>query len=170
MGGYEQDYWAGVVTVWIICGVIGGAISNGKNRGFGEGFLLGLLLGPIGILIAAVLSPRGPLESHAHGIPFRECPHCKSAIRADATVCAHCQRESPSWRFHEGLWWWKDENGRDFYFSPRQGRSLPWEPATEREPAQPQRAQEGPGAGGRAIGLNEDDYPDPMQSFYRRPG
>jgi hypothetical protein len=35
----------------------------------------------------------------------RECPHCKSAIRPDASVCPHCQRESEPWTLKDGYWW-----------------------------------------------------------------
>ena len=42
---------------------------------------------------------------------YRHCPHCKERMRGDATVCPHCQRESESWRLHEGRWWRKDDAG-----------------------------------------------------------
>lgn len=35
----------------------------------------------------------------------RECPHCKSQIRPDASVCPHCQRESEAWTLSEDRWW-----------------------------------------------------------------
>jgi hypothetical protein len=35
----------------------------------------------------------------------RECPHCREAMRRDASVCAHCQRESPAWSYESGVWW-----------------------------------------------------------------
>lgn len=41
----------------------------------------------------------------------RECPHCKSAIRPDASVCPHCQRESPPWTLHVGEWWRREPDG-----------------------------------------------------------
>jgi hypothetical protein len=38
----------------------------------------------------------------------RECAHCKSQIRPDASVCPHCQRESAAWTLKENLWWRKE--------------------------------------------------------------
>ncbi len=35
-------------------------------------------------------TPGPDLDRH----PMRECPYCRSNIRADATVCPYCQRES----------------------------------------------------------------------------
>lgn len=42
---------------------------------------------------------------------MRECPHCKSAMPRDASVCATCRRDSEPWQFHEGRWWAKTPNG-----------------------------------------------------------
>lgn len=47
----------------------------------------------------------------------RECPHCKSAIRPDASVCPHCQRESAPWKLHNNIWW-RDEAGSWFWLDP----------------------------------------------------
>ena len=41
----------------------------------------------------------------------RECPHCKSAMRRDASVCTACQRESSPWIFHGGHWWATSDQG-----------------------------------------------------------
>jgi hypothetical protein len=37
----------------------------------------------------------------------KECEHCKSQIRPDASVCPHCQRDVQAWTLHEGTWWQK---------------------------------------------------------------
>jgi len=50
----------------------------------------------------------------------RECPHCKSAIRPDATVCPHCRRESEPWTLHENTWWRHDEGGAWLRYEPLQ--------------------------------------------------
>ena len=47
--------WLGV-PVWLICGVIGAWIATSKNRGGCFWFLLCSVLGPLGIILAAVVS------------------------------------------------------------------------------------------------------------------
>ena len=44
------------VVVWLVCGAIGAAIMSGKGRSGVGGFALGVLLGPIGLIIALLLS------------------------------------------------------------------------------------------------------------------
>lgn len=82
LGFHHQTHM--IVIVWIAMGVIGALIGREKDRA-GDGFCLGLLLGPIGLIIALFLKPRNR----------KECPHCRSAIHRDASVCPHCQREQP---------------------------------------------------------------------------
>jgi hypothetical protein len=38
---------------------------------------------------------------------YRECLHCKEAIRRDAEICPHCRQPSTPWRFYEGRWWFR---------------------------------------------------------------
>lgn len=57
----------------------------------------------------------------------RECPFCKSAIRRDASVCPHCQRESEPWLLHDGRWWVKRDSG-DYYLDEKTGAWMKWEP------------------------------------------
>jgi uncharacterized paraquat-inducible protein A len=45
--------------------------------------------------------PVVPVAAQLH----RECPHCKESMRCDASVCPHCRRESPAWRYSDGQWW-----------------------------------------------------------------
>lgn len=42
----------------------------------------------------------------------RECPHCKTPTRPDATVCATCRRDVEPWRLVAGSWWDRDGGGR----------------------------------------------------------
>jgi hypothetical protein len=48
--------WFGI-PVWIVCGVIGAWIATSKGRGGCFWFALCGFLGPIGVIIAAVISP-----------------------------------------------------------------------------------------------------------------
>ena len=55
----------------------------------------------------------GPLAPSPPGSPeaaalYRECPHCKEAVRRDAEVCPHCRKESTPWRFHDDHWWYRE--------------------------------------------------------------
>jgi hypothetical protein len=38
---------------------------------------------------------------------YRECPHCKEAMRRDAQTCPHCRQLSTPWQFHDGHWWYR---------------------------------------------------------------
>jgi hypothetical protein len=73
------------LLLWIVLGIIGGMIGKEKGRS-GDGFCLGIVLGPIGLIIIALMRPVGE----------KECPHCRSKIHGEATVCPHCQREQPA--------------------------------------------------------------------------
>jgi hypothetical protein len=92
----------GIVIVFaIVCGFIAAAIAKSRGAYTATAFVLGLLIGPFGILIACFLPaicaqvPEGSAGSALAPAGFlRECPYCRSTIRADAAVCRYCQRES----------------------------------------------------------------------------
>lgn len=48
--------WMGI-PVWVVCGIIGAWIATSKGRGGCFWFALCGLMGPIGVIIAAVISP-----------------------------------------------------------------------------------------------------------------
>ena len=105
-----------VLLLWVAPILVGSRIMSGKGRGGGIGALLGFLLGWIGVVSTLLLSDRSRPASapgtDAIAQPmYRECPHCKEAMRRDATVCPHCRSSSPAWQPHGGYWWWKGENG-----------------------------------------------------------
>jgi hypothetical protein len=89
-----------LVVLWLACVGIAAAISNSKGRGIGEGVLLGALLGILGVIIAACLSQRTPvqyvppvptgmvaiqcyrcnaLQNVPTNVPTFECWQCKTA-------------------------------------------------------------------------------------------
>jgi hypothetical protein len=87
--------------------------------------VVGAVIAVVGGLVLRGSKP-GPVPPSGDDVRvMRECPFCKSQIRADASVCPHCQRESPPWQFHEGSWWTKDDRGRDVRFNADSGE---WEP------------------------------------------
>jgi hypothetical protein len=67
----NDDILIVLLLTWVGCGVIGGAIGSSKGNGT-AGFWLGLLLGPIGILIAAVMSATPEKEAeHIRAVQAR---------------------------------------------------------------------------------------------------
>lgn len=103
------DYWSVFIIVWFTLTIVCGAISQGKGRGLLPGLVLGAFLGVIGLIIVLVEKPGMTTSSTGLEVPQRECPFCRQSIRADASVCRYCQRESPAWTHHQGYWWTRNE-------------------------------------------------------------
>jgi hypothetical protein len=89
-----------------IIALVRGASSKGSI------IVINLFLGwtLIGWVVALAMAVRSvpkstPAPAATAPAPTRECPHCKEAMRRDASVCPHCHRESPAWTLHEGHWW-----------------------------------------------------------------
>ena len=55
----------------------------------------------------APATPAVPAELPVVDPMYRECPHCKEAMRRDASDCPHCRQASTPWRFYEGRWWYR---------------------------------------------------------------
>jgi hypothetical protein len=109
------------VVAWLISAFVAAAIWKNRGGSAGEGFFLGLVLGILGIILAAVMTPRAVKEKQAQQVAMmRECPFCKQQIRRDASVCPFCQRESEAWTFHSGAWWVK-RNGQWLYLNEQNG-------------------------------------------------
>jgi hypothetical protein len=67
----------------------------------------------------------GPTSVQQAGVQAsRECPFCRQSIRRDASVCAHCRRESEPWVLHEGFWWTKGTDGNQYWLNER---TMAWE-------------------------------------------
>ena len=71
-----------LIVIWACFGI--GAVIVASNRGDSgcTAFLWGVLLGPIGLLIVILSGGR-------------RCPHCKSKIHQQATICPMCQQPVP---------------------------------------------------------------------------
>lgn len=81
-----------IILFWILCGVAASIVMGNKGRSGCGGFALGFLLGPIGLIIALVLSAdnaaleRQELQTGSQ----KKCQFCAEIIRAEATKCRHC--------------------------------------------------------------------------------
>lgn len=80
--------------LWFLFSMIVGAVASAKGHSGFLFFLLALLLSPLlGLIIALVLpsdSTQSENELLASGAR-RKCPKCAELVRAEATVCKHCQ-------------------------------------------------------------------------------
>jgi hypothetical protein len=120
-GGY-----GGILVLAVLIGCIPGAIAQRKGHSFVTWWIFGAALFIVALPMSLMLKPVGAAgttmqvgATPSGSIPTRECPFCKSRIRADALVCPHCQRESEPWRLVRTVWvgrgtdgpfWWLQQH------------------------------------------------------------
>jgi hypothetical protein len=87
----ENGVLIAAFLLWVaLFGAIAGSIWRSKGGAYPSGFMWGAVFGVFGLLYVGLAKPRG----ESLGRHMRECPWCLEPMRADATVCPHCQRES----------------------------------------------------------------------------
>ena len=67
------------IIIGILFGIGSALIANSRGANAHLWFMIGFLVGPFGLLFALLLCGQ-------------QCPHCKSRIHQDATVCPKCQK------------------------------------------------------------------------------
>lgn len=86
------------LLIWFTFGIAGGIILQNKGRSGCGGFALGFFLGPIGLVIALVMTAdHKELEkrSLSEG-EMRKCPSCAELVRREARKCRFCGSELPA--------------------------------------------------------------------------
>ena len=134
MGAFWVAFFIYAVIFGVAGGVIRSNQGGDFAGGFAWGFVLGLIglivvaatkpkpRAAASLPTGPPLAPPAPSPAPPAGSPpapapggdgvtggppkaVRECPHCKEAMRRDASVCPHCRRDSDAWRYWEGHWW-----------------------------------------------------------------
>ena len=78
--------------VGVVSGLVGMVATADKGRGLVPGFFLGLFLGPVGVVIAFVLSevkPESACAACGKSVPPGAvfCPHCRARVKAGCPKC-----------------------------------------------------------------------------------
>jgi hypothetical protein len=80
-----------IIAAWVAMAAACGNVARRKGRSRFGWYCLGMLSGPIGLLLAHIVSSQPGFEVAM----VRPCPYCAERVRYEAIVCKHCGREIP---------------------------------------------------------------------------
>jgi hypothetical protein len=79
-----------LVIIALLLGLIPAYIASAKGRNFLLWWFYGTVLFAFAIIHAIAIRPA---ERNLFHYGMRYCPHCRKAIRVDATSCNFCEKE-----------------------------------------------------------------------------
>lgn len=74
-----------LLVLAVLLGLVPAYIAKNKGYSFGGWWLFGALLFIIALPVAILMKPNAETR--------RQCPHCRTWVDREATVCAHCSRD-----------------------------------------------------------------------------